>query len=159
MFVGNRKNRKIGFVNVCWAPMEALIVQSAKAEDGVSNQYFPNQTIFKSSDVLVQSAKEILSSESFPYQVGHVVTTSAMFLETQKIVNQWNQEGYIGVDGETATTLSVAQRFGAEAVSLLTCSDNLALGDNIYESDNDRQNKEATAFERTQKLALQLSSS
>lgn len=189
MFIGARKNKKIGFVNVCWAPMAALIVhkfavmgtkrfiqigycgglseklkygeilvvQSAKAEDGVSNQYFPEQSIFKSSDVLVERAQQILASELFPFQTGNIVTTSAMFLETQKMIYHWNKEGFIGVDGETAATLSVAQKFDAETISLLTCSDNLALGDNFYESDDERENRVIAAFERIQNLALQLS--
>ncbi len=189
MIVGVRNGKKVGFVNVCWAPMAALIVhkfavmgtkrfiqigycgglseklkygeillvQAAKAEDGVSNQYFPDQVIFKSSDALVAEARKILTSESFPFQIGNVVTTSAMFLETHKTVSLWDKQGYIGVDGETSTTLAVAQKFGAEAISLLTCSDNLALGDNFYETSANRVDLEETAFERIQKLALQLS--
>lgn len=189
MFVGFRRGKKVGLVNVCWAPMaalvvhkfaamgtkrfiqigycgglseklkygEVLIVQAAKAEDGVSNQYSPNQVIFKSSDALVNEAQKILTTESFPFQIGKIVTTSTMFLETHETVNLWNQHGYIGVDGETSTTLAVAQKFGAEAISLLTCSDNLALGDNVYESSDARDALEETAFERIQNLALQLS--
>lgn len=189
MFVGTRKNKKIGFVNVCWAPMaalivhkfavmgttrfiqigycgglskglkygEILIVQEAKAEDGVSNQYIPNKVIFESTETLVRKAKDILTSESFSFQLGKVVTTSAMFLETEQIVKSWSDNGYIAVDGETATTLAVAQKFGAEAISLLTCSDNLAQGDNFYESHEERELAEEVAFERIQNLALQLS--
>jgi purine-nucleoside phosphorylase len=189
MFVGSRKNKKVGFVNVCWAPMaalvvhkfaamgtkrfiqigycgglseklkygEILIVQAAKAEEGVSNQYFSDRNIFNSSEVLVKKAEVILTSESFPFQLGNVVTTSAMFLETHKIISSWNHQGYIGVDGETSTTLAVAQKFGAEAISLLTCSDNLALGDNFYETCSDREDSIEVAFERIQNLALQLS--
>lgn len=99
MFVGSRKNKKIGFAQVCWAPMaalvvhkfaimgtrrfiqigycgglseklkygEVLVVRSAKAEDGVSNQYFPDQSIFKSSDVLVEEAQKILTVQSGIY--------------------------------------------------------------------------------------------
>lgn len=188
MFVGARRNKKIGVVNVCWAPMAALIVHkfaimgtkrfiqtgycgglvpdlkygeilvvtSAKAEDGVSNQYFSDRSEFASTSTLVENAKRILNSESFPYRTGKVVTTSVMFLETTEIVNSWAKSGCLGVDGETATTLAVAEKFGAEAVSLLTCSDNLAQGDNVFEADSLRSESEELALTRIQNLALEL---
>jgi purine-nucleoside phosphorylase len=188
MFVGSRKNKRIGFVNVCWAPMaalvvhkfaamgtkrfiqigycggltpslkygEVLIVSSAKSEDGVSTQYFPTENEFSSSKGLVSHAVEILKKENFPHQVGKIVSTSAMFLETGDVVKKWNTQGYVGVDGETATTIAVAAKFHAESISLLTCSDNLALGDNYYESNENRNAAEEAAFERIQNLALEL---
>lgn len=188
MFIGLRKNKRIGFVNVCWAPMAALvvhkfaamgtrrfiqigycggisksleygqvlIVSEAKSEDGVATQYFPEQNLFSSTTRLVSEAERVLQAESFPYQIGKLVSTSAMFLETEKTVEAWASEGIIGVDGETATTFAVAQKFGAEAVSLLTCSDNLAMGDNIYEAAEGRFALEEKAFERIQNLALQI---
>lgn len=134
-----------------------MIVEAAKSEDGVSNQYIPDKIVFESTNSLVKKAEDILTSDSFSFQIGKVVTTSVMFLETQQIVSSWSENGYIAVDGETATTLAVAQRFEAEAVSLLTCSDNLALGDNFYEAHEDRELAEESAFERIQNLALQLS--
>lgn len=170
MFVGSIKNKKIGFVNVCWAPMaalvvhkfaamgtkrfiqigycggltpslkygEVLVVSSAKSEDGVATQYFPNENEFSSSKGLVSQAVEILKKENFPHQVGKIVSTSAMFLETDDVVKKWNAQGFVGVDGETAATFAVAAKFHAESISLLTCSDNLALGDNYYESNENR---------------------
>jgi len=135
---------------------EVLIVQSAMSEDGVSDQYFPDQSEFFSSPALVAEAQKILNAEKFPYQPGKIITTSAMFLETERAVQAWSDKGFIGVDGETATTLAVASKFGAECISLLTCSDNLALGDNYYEVDSKREVAEASAFEKIQNLALRL---
>jgi len=188
MFIGSRKNKRIGFVNVCWAPMAALVVHkfaamgtrrfiqigycggltadlkygevlvahSARAEDGVASQYFPNKSVFASSPNLVSKAIEIMKREKFPHQVGNVISTSAMFLETTAVVNKWNEQGYIGVDGETATTLAVASKFNAESISLLTCSDNLALGNTFYDADETRQSLEDKAIERIQNVSLEL---
>jgi len=39
---------------------------------------------------------------------GSVLSTSAPFLETEKIVQSWSLDGHIGVDMESAVTLAVA---------------------------------------------------
>ena len=189
MIIGKRNDKRIGFANVIWAPMAALIIHKfammgtkrfiqigycggltkdlkygdilvvtgAKAEDGVSTQYWPDRNSFSASMALVEKAQFLLTEKSQPYKIGPVVTTSAMFLETEKTVSAWQKDGYWGVDGETATTFAVAEKFGAESISLLTCSDNLALGDTFYNSDVDRFNLEENAFEKIQSLALELS--
>ena len=80
-----------------------------------------------------------------------------MFLETEQVVKNWQAQNYLGVDGETATTFAEAERYGAESISLLTCSDNIALGDTFYNSDSDRFALEEDAFEKIQNLAWELS--
>jgi purine-nucleoside phosphorylase len=188
MFIGNRAGKRIGFVNVCWAPMAALIVHkfaamgtkrfiqigycgglisdlkygelvlvtSAKAEDGVANQYISGVEEFHSSTLLLSRAEKLITQQNYPYKKGRIVSTSAMFLETSEVVKKWQNEGFIGVDGETATTLAVAQKFNAEAISVLTCSDNLALGDNYYESNTELDEAQDKALEIIQALTLQL---
>jgi purine-nucleoside phosphorylase len=135
---------------------EILIVTSAKSEDGVATQYYPGQNEFNSSGRLVSIAKEKLSSDKFPFRCGKIVSTSAMFLETQQVISDWQSQGCIAVDGETAATIAVAEKFNAEVISLLTCSDNLVMGDNLYEVDQRRMELEETAFEKIQYLALDL---
>jgi len=189
MIVGKRRNKLIGFANVIWAPMTALIVhkfammgtkhfiqigycgslsahlnygeillvKSAKSEDGVSTQYFPNELEFFPGNNLFNKAEMLLKEKKYLYKTGSIVTTSAMFLETQNVVKNWQSNNYIGVDGETATTFAVAQKFGAEAISILTCSDHVALGDTLFNSDDDRSNLEEEAFGKIQNLALALS--
>jgi purine-nucleoside phosphorylase len=90
------------------------------------------------------------------HKIGEVVSTSAMFLETSSIVEQWASEGFIGVDGETATTFAVAKKFGADAVGLLTCSDNLALGHNFWETSDGAEDAEDQAIDHIRELALSL---
>ena len=79
-----------------------------------------------------------------------------MFLETHKTVAVWADQGFVGVDGETATTLAVAEKFGAEAIALLTCSDNLALGDNVWETGEEAEKAEKDAVDRIHQLAVDL---
>lgn len=165
MVIGKMHGQPIGFVNVCWAPMAALIVHKFAAmgtkrfiqtgycgglskdlqyaeivvasavwgDDGVSDQYLPGKKLYYPTSMLVNTVIDYLNSERFAYQKGSIISTSAIFLETYEKAKMWAQQGFIGVDGETATTLAVAEKFNAEAISLLTCSDNLIAGDNLYE--------------------------
>jgi len=77
-----------------------LIVTEAKMEDGVSNAYIPGRSSVKADEELITRA--------YQYVTGSVLSTSAPFLETEKIVQSWSLDGHIGVDMESAVTLAVA---------------------------------------------------
>lgn len=188
MIIGKKKNKVIGFTNVIWAPMTALIVHrfammgtkkfiqigycgglkselaygdillvdKAYSEDGVSNQYWSDRNIFLPDDLLFRKTQSLLSSQDYPYKIGSIVTTSAMLLETKESISAWQKQGLWGVDGEIATTFAIAEKYNAKAISLLTCSDNLALGDTFYNNDENRLSLEEDAFEKIQNIAFEI---
>lgn len=188
MIIGQKNLKTIGFANVIWAPMVALVVhkfammgtrrfiqigycgglstelkygdillvESAKAEDGVSSQYFPARNTFGASEKFLSRAESVLRKQNHVFKKGSVVTTSAMFLETEQIVKNWQSQNYLGVDGETATTFAVAEKFGAESISLLTCSDHIGIGDTFFNSDLERALQEEGAFGKIQNVAWEL---
>lgn len=135
---------------------EVLVVAEALSEDGVTSQYFPKQNRFQSSESLVEKSVDFLKQRSVPFQVGKVVSTSAMFLETNDLVKFWAEGDLVGVDGETSTTLAIASKFGAESISLLTCSDNLSLGHNLYEQACITEKSQDAALGQIQNLAFEL---
>ncbi len=66
---------------------------------------------------------------------GPIMTCQAMLAETLEDIQRWSNEGYLGVEMETATLFAVAKHFRVPAAAILTISDNLIIGDTVG-SDN-----------------------
>ena len=85
-----------------------LIVTEAKMEDGVTNAYIPGHSSVKADEELITRAVDYCQKKGCQYVTRSVLSTSAPFLETEKIVQSWSLDGHIGVDMESAVTLAVA---------------------------------------------------
>ena len=118
----------------------------------------PGCNFVTSDKELTAKAVEYCEKKGYKYVTGSVLTTSAPFLETGKIVQTWSSEGHIGVDMETAVTLAVANKFNKKAVSLLNLSDQMLNGDTFYTYSKEREALEAEIDERIRDIALYLCS-
>ncbi|MFL2132158.1 nucleoside phosphorylase [Ruoffia sp. FAM 20858] len=114
---------------------DILIVTEAGMQDGASQWYLPDQDVVKADEAMVNEAISYCEKKGYSYSIGRVISTSAMLLETVDMVNKWSDNGYTGVDMETATTLAVAKKLNKKAIGLLNLSDHLTQGDTIYSYD------------------------
>ena len=137
---------------------DILIVSEAEMQDGTSHWYLPNNKTVKSDENLLNATIDYCEKKGYSYVVGSVLSTSAMLLETEVMINEWALNGHIGVDMETATTLAVAKRFNKKAIGLLNLSDHLIAGDTLYSYTKERELIEAETDEKIRDVALYLSS-
>lgn len=136
---------------------DILIVTEAEMQDGVSQWYLPNQTIVKSDSSLVKEAINFCELKGYSYSVGSVLSTSAMLLENEEIIAGWAEDGHLGVDMETATTLGISSKFNKKSIGLLNLSDHLFKGETLYNYTEDREVLEEKTDEKIRELALYLS--
>ncbi|WP_249872664.1 nucleoside phosphorylase [Oceanobacillus saliphilus] len=136
---------------------DIFIVTEAGMQDGVSHWYLPNQEVVKADEKIVNAAIDYCEKKGYSYSTGSVISTSAMLLETVDMVKNWSQNGYSGVDMETATTLAIAKKFDKKAIGLLNLSDHLIQGDTIYSYTKDREELELETDEKIRNVALYLS--
>ncbi|QCR30731.1 uridine phosphorylase [Lysinibacillus sp. SGAir0095] len=137
---------------------DILIVSQAEMQDGASHWYLPNSKMVKSDEELLSAAIDYCEKRGYSYVVGSVLSTSVMLLETQEMINEWASNGHLGVDMETAATLSAAKRFDKKAIALLNLSDHLIVGDSLYSYTKERELIEAETDIKIRDLALYLSS-
>jgi purine-nucleoside phosphorylase len=135
---------------------DILIVSDAETEDGVSAAYVGGASTVAGDRGLVRDARGYCERHALPHQVGSVVSTGALCLETSTDVARWAARGHLGVDMETASTFAVAQRFGRRAVALLNLSDRLDLGDTFYSVTKGQDDAVDAVDERIIELALHL---
>ncbi|MCT2536315.1 uridine phosphorylase [Aquibacillus koreensis] len=136
---------------------DIFIVTEAVMQDGVSHLYLPNQTVVKADERLVNEAVEYCERRGYRYSTGRIISTSAIFLETEQMIRDWSLDGHLGVDMETATTLAIAKKFNRRAIGLLNLSDHLCKGDTLYDCTIDRESIEMETDEKIRDLALYLS--
>ena len=106
-------------------PGDIILPQQVKAEDGVAHLYADTAA---ATEKWLAAARPLLEDRSRRVHVGPHVTFSSLFAETVAMYEAWHHAGLLSVDMETATTLSVAESFGMEALSMLVVWDELTRG-------------------------------
>jgi len=79
-------------------------------------KFYPNKE-------LSQKLKDKLSNVTI--FEGPTVTCEVMLAETAEDVQQWSEEGYLGVEMEAATMFALSKHFKVPSAALLTVADNL----------------------------------
>ncbi|MFD2630165.1 nucleoside phosphorylase [Oceanobacillus kapialis] len=137
---------------------DIFIATGAYMEDGVSRWYLPEQNMVYADQELVKEAIAYCEKKGYSYVTGNIYSTSAMLTETTEMIKNWSNQGFIGVDMETATTFAIAEKYNRRAVGLLNLSDHLIQGDTFYQRPEEYEQIEERTDERIRELALYLSS-
>ena len=125
--LGSKKNILIGVVGGlkkgakpgdCIIPTYSTGNQNASMYDREAKnlRFYPNKE-------LTQKLKGKLS-EATVFE-GPTVTCEVMLAETAEDVQQWSEEGYLGVEMEAATMFALSRHFEVPSAALLTVADNL----------------------------------
>ena len=90
--------------------------------DGTTALYSADARVAASEEWCARAAAT-LERRGVSAHRGPSVTWPTLFNQPLGDVREWSEQGYLGVDMETATTLAVARTFGAAAVSMLVAWD------------------------------------
>ena len=105
-------------------PGDVVVPTRALGLDGVTGVYTDESEV-ASSATWTDRAAEVLTSRGVIVHRGPTVTWPTLFNQPRDQVRRWRDEGRLGVDMETATTLAVAARFDTPAISMLVAWDDL----------------------------------
>ena len=105
-------------------PGDVVVPTAVLGLDGTTALYAGDARV-ASSEVWAERATASLEARGVRAHRGPSVTWPTLFNQPHSMVRDWAGQGYLGVDMETAATLSVARLFGAAAVSMLVAWDEL----------------------------------
>lgn len=108
-------------------PGDVVVPGEVRGEDGVAHLYGRGAET-SASALWVERARTALRAQGRTTYTGRHVTFSSLFSETVEMMALWQADGFLSVDMETATTMSVAEELGLERVSLLVVWDELTRG-------------------------------
>ena len=108
-------------------PGDIILPQTAATREGVARLYGAGAAAVGDENWLrlAASALERRGLRSF---TGPHLTWASLFAQRGEDIQAWHDEGFLGVDMETATTYAVANYFDIPAVSLLVVWDMLLAG-------------------------------
>lgn len=99
---------------------------------------------------LLSKAKTNADKMGFKNHVGNIVSSDAFYNDSDTINSRWQKMGIIAVEMEAAALYMQAARYGANALCMLTVSDNILTGESITAE------QRLTSFENMIKTALSL---
>ena len=123
--VGARLAVQIGSCGVLGAgvrPGDVVLPTGALGLDGTTALYAADRWA-SSSEEWSDRAAAMLAVLGVGIHQGPIVTWPTLFNQPSALVRTWSEEGYLGVDMETAATLAVASVFGAAGISMLVAWD------------------------------------
>ncbi|HSV55600.1 MAG TPA: purine-nucleoside phosphorylase [Magnetospirillaceae bacterium] len=97
---------------------------------------------------LLLAAYQAAVSRGCPVHVGPVISSDSFYTEDPEQWRLWARFGVLAVEMETAELYTLAAKVGAQALSVLTVSDNLVTGDDTSSADRE------TSFRAMAELAL-----
>lgn len=131
-----------GVIGAGVRPGDVIVPSRTLGLDGVTSHYVASGSI-DSSEPWSRRAVTELQRRGIRTQAGPSVTWPTLFNQPVARVREWQDEGYLGVDMETATTLAVAAHFGVAAISMLVAWDEVLSGRSFLDALPDDQ---ASAF-------------
>ncbi|MFQ5400755.1 MAG: nucleoside phosphorylase [Anaerolineae bacterium] len=107
---------------------DLIVADRALRDEGVSHHYLPSARFALPSPVLTQRLRRALDSKGLSYQVGATWTTDAPYRETSREIAQYQEEGVLAVEMETAALFAVAQYLKVDAAAALAIGDSMQNG-------------------------------
>jgi purine-nucleoside phosphorylase len=124
-------------VGTCGALTERLKVRDVIAASGSSTDSAMNRMRFDglidyapvADFSLLRSAAEAAERHQIPLQIGPVFSADAFYTDRPDLYDTLADYGVLAVEMESAALYTIAARFGARALTLLTVSDHLKTGE------------------------------
>lgn len=143
----------------CGALAEAIAVgdlfvaTEAYCGEGASQYYKPDGKVARASLALAESSA-VRCVHDVPVHFGRIYTTSALFAEGEKEVDDWFARGFAAVDMETAATFAVAEHFGMDRASILFAFDNPRRREHLVLQDAEKDRRRAAGNKKMMGLVF-----
>ncbi|MGC4116267.1 MAG: purine-nucleoside phosphorylase [Myxococcales bacterium] len=130
---------------------DLVLAMSASYDSAMIGKAFGGATYAPTADFgLLQKAHEAAVRRGLPVWTGPILTSDTFYAEPENWWASWNKHGVLACEMETAALYTLAARFGARALTVLTVSDHVLTGE--HTSSEERQ----TAFGKMIELALEV---
>lgn len=108
------------------SPGDIVICDRAVRDEGTSYHYLPPETFVNASAELASQLSSTFKQMGAAHSVGGTWSTDAPYRESREEAMQYQNEGVMAVDMESAGLFAVAQARGVKASSVLVIGDSLA---------------------------------
>lgn len=131
-------------------PVRGLVLaMSACTDSGVNRQRFRGMDYAPTANwALLSKAAAVATARGERFLVGSVLSSDQFYNEDAEVWKLWARFGVLAIEMESAELYTLAAKYGAQALAILTASDSLVTGE--LTSAAERQ----TGFRKMAELAL-----
>lgn len=132
---------------------DLVLAMSASYDSAMLGKRFGGASFAPTADFgLLKAAHEAAVRRGLPAWTGNILTSDTFYAEPELWWTSWNRHGVLACEMETAALYTLAARFGARALTILSVSDHVLTGE--HTSSEERQ----TSFGKMIELALEVGS-
>lgn len=151
--------RQIMRIGTCGSFQPAVKVRDLILAQGASTDSAMNKHVFGSADFaplanfeLLRNASNLAQESNMNVHVGNILSSDIFYADIAPIeyYKKWIAYGILAVEMETAALYTLGAKFGVDALSILTVSDNLVTGEHASSEEREK------SFDQMMKLALEL---
>ncbi len=118
---------------------DVIIAMTASTINSPSSGIFKEVNFAPSADwSLLQAAVKAAESRGTPTHVGGIYSSDVFYDERPDLNEQMTRHGILGVEMEAAELYTLAARYGARALAVLTVSDHLQTGEALPSEDREK---------------------
>ncbi len=109
---------------------DVLLAQTASTDSSMNRIRFKGMDFAPCASFrLLKTAYDIAGEQGVPVRVGAILSTDTFYGEDPDGWKLWARYGVLAVEMETSALYTIAARFGVDALTILTVSDDLVTGD------------------------------
>jgi len=109
---------------------DIIVADAAQAGDCLSMHYgYEYNQVIQADAGLSTSLSGFLDRRGLPVHQGPIVTTGAVFRETDELIAGWNSQGYLGVELEASALFALAHWMKVKATIALLVTDSPVRGE------------------------------
>lgn len=126
--------------------------ETCAARDGVSQHYGAGEVV-RTAPALVDRAEKFLTAQDVTTVRTSHLTWPSLFAQSDEMCAEWTRQGLVSIDMETSAVIAVADRYGADVVSLLSVWDALPHGRTFMDP---LEPKDAARLKRSNEIVFEV---
>ena len=130
---------------------DIVLAMSASTDSQINKLRFQGRDYAPTAHFrLLKKAYDLALEKNIPVKVGNVLTTDTFYQDDPDSWKHWASYGVLAVEMETAGLYTLAAKFKAKALSILTVSDSLVTGEETTSEEREK------TFDQMVEIALSL---
>ncbi len=129
---------------------DVLLAQAASTDSNMNRVRFNGMDFAPTASFrLLDIARRVAESEGITVKIGNILSSDTFYGEDPQAWKLWARYGVLAVEMESAALYTLAARFGVEALTILTVSDDLVTGEAVGSEEREK------TFTGMMKIALE----
>lgn len=118
---------------------DIVLAMTASTDSAMNRNRFGGRDHCPSANFqLLKTAAEQAESKNLPCHVGSIYTTDMFYHDDPDYWKDWASYGHLAIEMETTALYTLAAKYGARALTILTVSDNIVLGTQVSAEDREK---------------------